>query len=100
MKHAAREKRKAEVVRIWEKYYPHITVEKMEDLTGLSYRTIYRYLDEAGCRLPPKRQKQIDMGKVKRAHELFDKHGQKTEVARIMKMSYSQIRRYLNIIPE
>lgn len=100
MKHPARKKRKAQVKRIWEKHYPNITVEKVAKMMGLSYRTIYRYLQETGCTLPPKSVRRIDMNQVKRAHELFDEHGQKTKVAQIMKMSYSQIRRYLNINPQ
>lgn len=97
MKHEAREKRKQEVVKIWKERYPDITVAEMEKLTGLSYRTIYRYLQEAGCPLPPKRKKQIDMRKVKRAHKLYDKHGKVAKVARIMNMSKRQIHRYLKI---
>ena len=97
MKHAAREKRKQKVVGIWEKHYPDISVEEMEGLTGYSYRTIYRYLQESGCRLPPKKQKQIDPLKVKRAHALYHKHGKVAKVARIMGMSSRQIHRYLKI---
>ena len=100
MKHEAREKRKQNVVRIWEQHYPNITVEKIEELTGLSYRTIYRYLHEAGLPLPPKRTRQIDMRKVKRAHKLLAKHGKVAKVAQIMNMSRRQINRYLNIKPK
>ena len=97
MKHEAREKRKQEAVKIWEERYPDITISEMEQLTGWSYRTIYRYLQEAGCPLPPKRKKQIDMRKVKRAHKLYKKHGKVATVAQIMDMSERQIHRYLKI---
>lgn len=97
MKHAAREERKAKVVRIWQKHYPDITVAEVEKLTGWSYRTIYRYLQEADQPLPPKRVRQVDMNKVKRAHVLFKKHGKKAKVARIMGMSRRQITTYLKM---
>lgn len=98
MKHQAREARKAEVVSIWEQHYPHITVEKVCEMTGLSYRTIYRYLEESGQPLLPKQAtRKIDMEKVKRAHELFSEHGNKSQVARIMGMSRHQIIHYLKL---
>ena len=100
MKHQARQERVEKVVRIWEAHYPDITVEEVERLTGWSYRTIYRYLQEAGQPLPPKRTKQTDMGKVRRAHVLFEKHGKKAKVARLMKMSAKQIGRYLKMNPD
>lgn len=97
MKHPAREKRKRDVVKLWETHYPDITVEEVEKLTGLSYRTIYRYLSESGQPLPPKRVRQIDMSKVARAHALFKKHGKKAKVARIMGMSRRRITSYLKM---
>ena len=98
MKHAAREQRKAKVVRIWEQHYPKITVEEVARLTGQSYRTIYRYLREAGQPLPPKKPRRtIDMAKVKRAHALYAVYGKKTEVARIMGMGRHQIDKYLKM---
>lgn len=98
MKHQAREKRKTKVVRIWEKHYPNITVEKVARLTGWSYRTIYRYLQEAGQPLPPKKPtRTIDMEKVKQAHQLYKVYGKKTEVAKNMGMSRWQIDKYLKI---
>lgn len=96
-KHKAREKRKAKVLRIWKKHYPDIKVEDVANLTGLSYRTIYRYLSEAGQPLPPKKSRQLDTDKVKRAHHLFAKHGKKAKVARIMKMSRQRINAYLKM---
>lgn len=101
MKHAARAKRKAKVVRIWEKYYPDITVSEVEKLTGFSYRTIYRYLKESDQPLPPKSVRKTDMQKVKRAHVLFEKHQKKAKVARIMEMSRQQVSTYLKMkLPE
>lgn len=98
MKYAAREKRKAKVVRIWEKHYPNITVADVEQLTGYSYRTIYRYLSEAGQPLPPKKAtRTTDMEKVKQAHELYRVHRNKVEVSRIMGMSRRQIYTYLKM---
>lgn len=98
MKHAAREQRKKQVVRIWEKHHPEITVEDVAKLVGQSYRTIYRYLEEAGQPLPPKKPtRQIDMAKVKRAHELYAVYGKKAKVARIMGMSRQRITAYLKM---
>ena len=97
MKHAAREKRKAKVVKIWKAHYPDITVREVEKLTGFSYRTIYRYLKESDQPLPPRRFRQVDMGQVKRAHVLFEKHQKKAKVARIMEMSRRQISTYLKM---
>jgi len=98
MKHEAREQRKAKVIRIWEKHYPNITVEDAAKLTGQSYRTIYRYLQESGQPLPPKKPtRQIDKGKVKRAHELYAVYGKKAKVARIMGMSRQRITAYLKM---
>lgn len=100
-KHAGREKRKAKVVRLWQKHYPDITVPEVEQLTGLSYRTIYRYLQEAGEPLPPRRFRQVDMNKVRRAHALFKKHGKKAKVARIMGLTRRTITTYLKMeIPD
>lgn len=101
MKHAGREKRKAKVVRLWQKHYPDVTVEDVARLTGFSYRTIYRYLEEAGEPLPPRRFRQLDMNKVKRAHKLFAIHKKKAKVARIMGMTRQRITAYLKMeIPD
>lgn len=98
MKHAACEKRKAQVIQIWEKHYPNITVEDVTRLTGQSYRTIYRYLQEAGQPLPPKKPtRTIDKEKVKQAHALYRIHKNKAKVARIMKMSRRHIYTYLKM---
>ena len=96
-KHAEREKRLARLVRLWEKEYPNITVEGAARLVGLSYRTVYRYLKEAGQPLPPRKPRRIDMAKVKRAHALYEQYGMKTKVARLMGMSRSQIEKYLKM---
>ena len=98
MKHEARKKRKEKVVRIWQQHYPNITVAEVSRVTGWSYRTIYRYLQEADQPLPPKKPtRTIDMEKVKQAHELYAVYGKKTEVARLMKMSRWQIDKYLKM---
>lgn len=98
MKHVQREKRRDKVVRIWETHYPNITVKGAARLVGLSERTVYRYLEESGQPLPPRKQRRvIDMAKVKRAHALYEEYGMKTQVARIMDMSRSQIEKYLKM---
>lgn len=100
-KHKEREKRRARVVKVWEKHYPNITVSGAARLVGLSYRTVYRYLKEAGQPLPPKKPaRTIDMAKVKRAHALYEQHGMKTKVARIMGMHRTQIEKYLKMTIE
>ena len=97
-KHVEREKRLNRVVRIWEQHYPNITVAGAARLVGLSYRTVYRYLKEAGQPLPPKTPRRtIDMEKGKVAHTLYTQYGKKSEVARIMGMSRWQIDKYLKI---
>jgi len=96
--HADRAKRLKKLVRVWEKHYPHITVESAARLVGLSYRTVYRYLKEAGQPLPPRKpRRKIDMEKVKQAHRLYEQYGMKTKVARLMGMSRSQIEKYLKM---
>lgn len=97
-KHADREKRLKKLVRVWEKHYPNITVAGAARLVGLSYRTVYRYLKEAGQPLPPRKPRRVtDMEKVKQAHQLYEEYGMKTKVARIMGMSRSQIEKYLKM---
>lgn len=97
-KHQAREKRKAKVIQIWKRHYPDITVEDVANLTGQSYRTIYRYLCEAEQPLPPKKPtRTIDIMKVRRARRLYAIHGKKAKVARIMQMSRWQIDKYLKM---
>jgi len=98
VKHVAREARKSEVVAIWEQHYPDITVKKVCEMTGLSYRTIYRYLEESGQPLLPKQAtRHTDIEKVRHAHRLFAEHGNKSKVARMMGMSRHQIIRYLKM---
>ena len=97
MKHPAREKRKQQVIDIYNTRYPNITIADIEKETGHSYRTIYRYLNEVGLPLPLKKVTQTDMDKVRRAHQLYDKHQNKAKVGRIMGVSPRQIGRYLEI---
>ena len=79
-------------------YCVDLNLTEVSRMTGWSYRTIYRYLQEADQPLPPKKPaRTIDMAKVKQAHELYAVYGKKTEVARLMKMSRWQIDKYLCI---
>ncbi len=100
MQHEARHKRKNQVVNLWKEKYPRITINEVKALTGLSERTIYRYLKEAGLSLPPRAGRPKNWEKIKRAHQLYKIHQNKSEVARIMKMSRKQITRYLKETPE
>lgn len=100
MKHPAREKRKQQVIDFYNARYPHISIADIEKETGHSYRTIYRYLSEAGLPLPPRKQRQVDIDKVRQAHKLYAEHQNKSKVARIMKMSPRQIGRYLDMSVE
>lgn len=104
MKHRSREERKQKVIGIWEAKYPDVTVAGVAKQVGLSDRTVYRYLSEAGQPLPPKRKKagtrKIDRSKVRRAHALYSEHRNKAKVARIMVMSAKQIGRYLKMSVE
>jgi predicted DNA-binding transcriptional regulator AlpA len=99
MKHQAREERKAEVIGIWEKHYPNITVAEVVRRTGFGERVIYQYLREAGLPLPQKRSRRVDMKQVRRAHRLFEKHGSKAEVARRMNISRQRVGYYLKKNP-
>ena len=65
---------------------------------SVSERQIYRYLKAVGIVLPPQKRKQMDMNKVRRAKRLYDELGNKSEVARRMECSVTQIYRYLKVL--
>ena len=95
MKHQEREKRKAQVVTMWEQHYPNITVSEVSELTGLGERVIYDYLKEAGQPLPPKKYRQVDTEQVHRAHDLFAEYGNKSKVGKVMGISRQLVTYYL-----
>lgn len=90
--------RREAVIKAWEREYPDVSVKGLATRFGVSERQIYRYLKDAGIVLPPQKRRQMDMNKVRRAKRLYGELGNKSEVARRMKCSVTQVSRYLKVL--
>lgn len=89
--------RAASVIKAWESEYPNVSVKGLSQRFGVSERQIYRYLKTAGIVLPPQKRKQMDINKVRRAKQLYSELGNKSEVARRMECSVTQVSRCLKV---
>lgn len=86
------------VIKAWQRDYPDVSVKGLATRFGVSERQIYRYLKVGGIVLPPQKRRQLDMNKVRRAKRLYSELGNKSEVARQMKCSVTQVSRYLKVV--
>ena len=89
--------RAEQVIRYWDLKSGQVSLSELSSEFGISERTVRRYLKSAGRELPPQKRRQIDIEKVRRAHCLFAEHENKSEVARQMGCSVSQVWHYLQI---
>jgi len=87
------------VVSYWREKYPEVTVEEVSEKFGIGQRSVYRYLSAAGCALPSRvrGKREMDMAKVRLAHELYAACGNKREVARRMGCSPPMVLKYLQV---